>query len=148
MSADDGKCGVDTDGRDPRGRFSSGNAGKPRGARNLSTRQAQSLLDGQTEALTTKAIELALAGDITALRLCLDRILPPRKDRPVEIDLPPVETGADHAPALAAVVAAVAIGDLVPAEGKALAEILELHRKAIETFELERRISDLEARTK
>lgn len=91
---------------------------------------------------------MALAGDITALRLCLDRILPARKDRPVEVDLPVVENAADHAPALAAVAAAVALGDLAPAEGKAVAEVLELHRKAIETAELERRISDLEARTK
>lgn len=145
---DDGNCGPLTDGRDPRGRFAGGNPGKPRGARNLSTRQAQILLEGQTEALTTKAIEMALAGDITALRLCLDRILPARRDRPVEVDLPVVETAADHAPALAAVAAAVALGDLAPAEGKAVAEVLELHRKAIETAELERRISDLEARTK
>lgn len=145
---DDGNCGPLTDGRDNRGRFSGGNPGKPRGARNLSTRQAQILLEGQTEALTEKAIEMALAGDMTALRLCLDRILPARRDRPVEVDLPVVETAADHAPALAAVAAAVALGDLAPAEGKAVAEVLELHRKAIETAELERRISDLEARTK
>ena len=145
---DDGNCGSLTDGRDPRGRFAGGNPGKPRGARNLSTRHAQILLEGQTEALTEKAIEMALAGDMTALRLCLDRILPARRDRPVEVDLPVVETAADHAPALAAVAAAVALGDLAPAEGKAVAEVLELHRKAIETAELERRISDLEARTK
>ena len=91
---------------------------------------------------------MALAGDITALRLCLDRILPARKDRPVSVDLPPIETAADHAPALAAVADAVASGELAPAEGKAVAEVLELHRRAIETCELERRISDLEARTR
>ena len=34
------------------------------------------------ESLTQKAIDLALGGDMAALRLCLDRILPPRKDRP------------------------------------------------------------------
>jgi hypothetical protein len=38
-------------------------------------------LDGEAEALTRKAIERALEGDTTALRLCLDRLLPPRKDR-------------------------------------------------------------------
>jgi hypothetical protein len=145
----DDRCNGELSGdRDPRGRFAGGNPGRPRGARNHATRAAESLLEGQTEALTTKAIEMALAGDITALRLCLDRILPVRKDRPVEVDLPVVETAADHAPALAAVAAAVALGDLAPAEGKAVAEVLELHRKAIETAELERRISDLEARTK
>ena len=104
------------------------------------------MLEGQANALTAKALELALAGDLTALRLCLDRIAPARRDRPVMIDLPPVERAADHAPALAAVVNAVAEGDLTPTEGKGLAEVLELHRKAIETAELERRIRDLEER--
>jgi len=31
-------------------------------------------LEGEAEALTRKAVELALEGDVTALRLCLDRI--------------------------------------------------------------------------
>jgi hypothetical protein len=30
-------------------------------------------LDGQAKALTQKAIELALSGDMMALRICLDR---------------------------------------------------------------------------
>ena len=45
-------------------------------------------MDGQANALTQKAIDLALTGDMAALRLCLDRILPPRKDRPVSFTLP------------------------------------------------------------
>ena len=140
--------GHSTADRDDRGRFGRGNSGRPVGARNRITREAEAILDGEASALTRKAVELALAGDLTALRLCLDRILPARRDRPVEVDLPTVETAADHAPALAAVAAAVALGELAPAEGKAVAEVLELHRKAIETAELERRIADLEARTK
>src|ERR1700693_659671 len=48
--------------------------GRPKGSRNKSTLALEALLDGQAEALTQKAVELALAGDITALRLCLDRI--------------------------------------------------------------------------
>ena len=41
--------------------------------------------------MTRKAIELALAGDIAALRLCLERLIPPRKDRPIHLILPPIE---------------------------------------------------------
>ena len=48
----------------------------------------EALLDGESEALTRKAIGLALGGDITALRLCLDRVLPPRKDRPINFEMP------------------------------------------------------------
>jgi hypothetical protein len=62
----------------------SGNpSGRPRGARNKTTLAVEALLDGEAEALTRKAIERALEGDTTALRLCLDRLLPPRKGRPV-----------------------------------------------------------------
>jgi hypothetical protein len=49
-------------------------------------------VDGQAEALTQKAIDLALAGDLGALRICLDRVLPPRKDRPVAFEIPPITT--------------------------------------------------------
>src|SRR5215475_9848913 len=61
----------------------SGNpAGRPKGARNKSTLAAEALLDGEAEALTRKAVEMALGGDTVALRLCLERLVPPRKDRP------------------------------------------------------------------
>jgi len=67
----------------------SGNpAGRPPGARHKATVAAEAMLDGEVEALTRKAIELALAGDTTALRLCLDRILPPRCERPTSFELP------------------------------------------------------------
>src|SRR4051795_11090305 len=68
--------------------------GRPKGSRNITTVALETLLDGQAIALTQKAIDLALAGDIAALRLCVDRILPPRKDRPVTFDFPAITTGA------------------------------------------------------
>ena len=74
------------------GRFrpgQSGNpSGKPKGARNRLTLACEALLEGEGEALTRKAIELALDGDTVALRLCLDRICPPAKERPISIELP------------------------------------------------------------
>ena len=90
-------------------------------------------MDGQAETITQKAIELALQGDTTALRLCLERICPPRKSRPVNIELPEVKTTEGVAEAQAAVVQAVADGELTPEEGTAVTNILEARRKAIET---------------
>ena len=56
--------------RDPRGRFSKGRsgnpAGRPRGCRDHVNRAARLLLAGEGEALTRKAVELALAGDPAA----------------------------------------------------------------------------------
>ena len=57
--------------------------GRPKGARNKATLAMETLLNGEAATLTRKTVEMALAGDTTALRLCLDRIMPPRKDRAV-----------------------------------------------------------------
>ena len=61
----------------------SGNpSGRPKGARHRTTVAIEALLEGEGEALTRKAIELAKAGDMQALRLCMDRLAPPRRDFP------------------------------------------------------------------
>lgn len=124
----------------------SGNpAGRPPGSRNRATLVMEALMDGEAEAITRKAIELALKGDTTALRLCLERILPPRKSRPVNIVLPEVKTAEGVAEAQAAVVQAVSDGELTPEEGTTITNILEARRKAIETQDHENRIAALEA---
>lgn len=132
-------------GRDASGRFTPGNPGRPPGARHKATRAALALLDGEAEALSRKAVELALGGDATALRLCLERIAPPRKDVPVTFALPTIGKAADAANTMGAVVTAVTAGDLTPSEGAAVAGLLETYRKTLETAELEERIAALEA---
>ena len=103
----------------------SGNpAGRPPGARNRATLAVEALLEGEAEALTRKAIERALEGDGQALRLCLDRIAPPRRDRPVSFALPPLKEAADTRDAFAAVVHAIAEGELTPSEGLTLAGLI------------------------
>jgi hypothetical protein len=95
----------------------SGNpAGRPRGSRNKATILLRDLLDGESTAITRKAIELAKDGDIAAIRICMERLVPPRKSDPVVFDLPRLDTAADAVAALSAVVAAVATGDLTPSE--------------------------------
>ena len=103
----------------------SGNpAGRPLGARNRATLAVEALLEGEAEALTRKAIERALEGDGPALRLCLDRLAPPRRDRPVSFPLPPLKEAADARDAFAAVVRAIAGGELTPSEGGTLAGLI------------------------
>ena len=70
-------------GRNTAGNFTSGNSGRPKGSRNKATIAIESLLEGQAEALTQTAISKALDGDSIALRLCMDRIAPPMKDKPL-----------------------------------------------------------------
>ena len=123
----------------------SGNpAGRPKGARHKYLVAIEALLGGEAEGLTRKAIELALAGDTTALRLCFERILPARRDRPVQLELPPVEGVQDFPMATMALIGAVAAGELTPAEAGEVAKLIEGHRKAIEMADLEGRVRRLE----
>ena len=96
--------------------------------------------------MTRKAIELALDGDTVALRLCLERICPPAKERPISIELPDINGTDDIGTASNAVLASLANGELLPSEAAAVATLLEGRRKAIETEELESRITALENR--
>ena len=118
--------------------------GKPRGAKNRATVAAQTLLDGEAETLTRKVIELAKAGDMTALRLCLERIVPPRRERPINLALPPLTNAADGPEAMKAIVAAVTGGEIMPSEAQVLAGLVETYRRTIETEVLEHRIAVLE----
>lgn len=134
----------------PKGRFlpgQSGNpAGRPPGTRNRATTLAQELLDGEAQALARVAVDLALGGDLEALRLCLSRIVPPVRERAIEIELPKVETLADLPGAISGLLQRVAAGELAPAEGERIAGLLGTWREAVEVAELEKRIAALEAK--
>ena len=131
-------------GRNTDGTFAPGNPGKPRGTRHRATHAALALLDGEAEALTRQAVTMAMGGDGAALRLCLERIAPPRKDAPVAFTLPPMKSARDAAQAAAAVLAAVAEGDLTPTEGAHVMGLVETYRRTLETSELEVRVAALE----
>jgi hypothetical protein len=128
-----------------RGRpFQPGNPGKPRGARHKTTLAIDNLLDGDAENLTRKAIEMALGGDTVAMRLCLDRLAPPRRDRPVTFALPKIETTADLPKASAALLQAVASAELTPSEAAELGKLVEAHVRAIEVTDVAARLEALE----
>jgi hypothetical protein len=123
----------------------SGNpAGKPRGARHRITMLAEKLMADDTEGVVRAVVNAAKGGDMTAGRLILDRIAPPRRGSPVSFALPAIETAAGLMKALSAVVASMASGVLTPDEATTVASVLEAKRKAIETQELESRIVALE----
>ena len=123
----------------------SGNpAGRPKGARNKTTLAVEALLDGEAEAISRKAIAMAKDGDMTAIRLCMDRIVPPRKDRPIPFPMPKMETAADAVRASASVIAAVAEGELTPSEAAELTTMVEAFARTIEVADLETRLIALE----
>ena len=83
--------------------------------------------------MTRKAVELALAGDPTALRLCIERILPPCRERPVRFTLPPIESSEDISAAMNAVTAALARGIITPGEAERIANVVDTFAQAIAT---------------
>jgi hypothetical protein len=141
--------------RDRRGRFSKGRSGnladRPRGCREHVNRGARLLLAGEGEALTRKAVELALAGDpwafspragpVGALRLCLERIVGPYRERVVEFTMPPIRNAADLTGAMAAVADAAADGAVTPRKAMQLGHLVEACVRAVEATKFEWRLS-------
>lgn len=119
--------------RTPRGTFplgASGNpAGRPPGARNRATIAAQALLEGEAGRLTRRAVELALAGDAAALRLCLERVLPPVRERRLDV---PALAGVRGVEAVEALQDAAARGDLLPSEAERFAALVVARRKLLD----------------
>src|ERR1700730_18558635 len=123
----------------------SGNpAGRQRGSRNAKTVLVEGVMNDQAKAIAEKAVALALEGNAVALRLCLERIAPARKDRPISFALPAIGSPADAAKASAALVAAVASGELTPSEAGDLAKLIEGCIKTWEATDLHRRVTKIE----
>ena len=132
-------------GRNTDGKFTDGNSGRPRGSRNKATIAIESLLEGQSEALTQAAISKALDGDSVALRLCLDRIAPPMKDKPVVFPLLQIRDSTDASQAAGSVLSAVSEGTLTPIEGTRVMGLIDSYRRTLELTDIEFRIKALES---
>ncbi len=123
----------------------SGNpAGRPRGSRNRSTLALEQIFEGEAEALSRKAIEMALDGDGPAMKLCLDRLLSPRRDRSITFDLPAINSAADLPKATEAMLRAVASGEITPSEAADIGKAVSAHIEAITAADLSARLTRLE----
>jgi hypothetical protein len=103
-------------------------------------------MEGGAEKITQAVIDAVQGGDLMAAKIILDRVVPPAKERPVNIDLPDTQTAQGLAAAQNAILQSVAFGDLLPGEASTLSAIVEAKRRAIETQELADRITQLENR--
>ena len=131
-----------------RGRWKPGESGNlrgnHRGSKHRATLFAQALFDSECQALVKKTIELGLVGDVAALKICMDRLLPPLKSRPLRFKLPELRTVSDALSALAAIAEGLSNGQLLPEEGEVLSATVERFIKAVEVTMLEDRLSALE----
>jgi hypothetical protein len=123
----------------------SGNpAGRPRGALNRATVLAQELLSARVESIAGKLIELAEGGDMRAIRVCMERLMPVIKHQPIAVELPPIENAADSVEAVASIAAAVAAGELTATEAAELAKVVDVYVGALASRGFEERLSKLE----
>jgi Family of unknown function (DUF5681) len=145
MAVDAGK---EQRGRGPGQPFKPGQSGNPRGrragARNRVCVLAQRLMDADAEAVILALLEAAKGGDVSAIKLVLERVAPLPRNRPVHFDVPAIATAADLGDAMNAVLQAVAGGELAPDEAASIASLIETRRRTIESVELEQRLVVLE----
>ena len=124
-------------------RFQSGQsgnpAGRPLGSRNKATLALEAAFEERAEEIVNDVVERAKNGQAAAMRLCMDRLLAPKRHRPVAIDLPVIETPADARKALAVVTAELAQGNLTIPEATGLIALIDrMLRLADRIGEMER----------
>jgi hypothetical protein len=129
----------------PKGTFTPGKSGNPKG-RPTNAHRIRELLEPHQEALIVKAIALALAGDTKALRLCIERLAPPPRPESAAVVIPELEQARNLSDKAAAVLNAVARGEVTPDVGERLLSTLASYAKAVEVDELAKRIALLEAK--
>lgn len=151
-SSDRGSGDPETKGRDHAGRFLPGvvqnPAGRTRGIRHAAHVALDAIGDESAKDVLAAVVKAALGGDMRAAEILMRRVWPERKGRPVALELPSIDTPAGMVAATGAIVGAVAAGEVTPEEGQAVAAIVEAHRRALETEDLERRLAVLEANMK
>jgi hypothetical protein len=97
---------------------------------------AQALLDGEAETITRKCIDLALEGDPTALKLCVERLVPPRKEWPVEFTMPQLGSVSDVAAVMTALMQAVSEGRVLLSQAVEFGKLLEMYARMATTADM------------
>jgi hypothetical protein len=133
---------------EPRGRpFLAGNKmgrGRPRGSLNKSSSPGQDVLNEYAAKLMLKCISMAGQGDIGAMRLCLERILPVRRDALVRVSLPRIGTAQDVNKAAEKVMQGMGRGKITATDGEKMMNVLQMRSHIIDSVKVESRIAELE----
>jgi hypothetical protein len=131
------------------GKFHKGASGNPKGrppgSRNKSTLLYEQLFEGGAEELINKAMEMAKNGDVRALALCLDRILPAKRERSINLELRPVQTPQDLPNSFQDITTAIAEGRITPGEGESLSNILATQAQFLSSVDFDRRLAQMES---
>jgi hypothetical protein len=125
------------------GRFQKGKSGnpsgKPKGAKDKRT-ELRSLFEPHRKALIKTVVEKALAGDTTALRICIDRLVAPVRGNPVNIG----NFSGTLSERGERVMEAIAQGSISAEDAVSLMSVIQMQTRIVESDELEKRLSALE----
>lgn len=130
-------------------RFKPGNQfskGRPEGSRNRVSISAMNLLKDEEQALSRRAIDSALNGNVQMLQFCLSRILPPPpKDTAILLEGMPRCDGIESAQALSSyVLDCLAAGTINPTQANVISGMIERHVRCLLVTDLEKRLAVIE----
>jgi hypothetical protein len=129
-----------------RNSFQPGNTsgkGRPPGSRNRNTLKYEQMLEKEGEGIIRKLIKLANKGDPMALKLCVERLISTRKERPMTLELPKIRTTGSLHDALNEVLQATVQGRITSEQGANLTRTLDIGRRWIETEDLDRQLQEM-----
>jgi hypothetical protein len=123
----------------------SGNlAGRPKGI-NDKRHALRALLEPHAAELVQKVVDLAKQGDTTALRICIDRLIPAVKAKDMPVEIGNLDGGlADQG---RTVLTALSAGTITPDEANAVMQAVVAQARIVEVDELEKRVAALETRS-
>ena len=125
-----------------------GAAGRPKGSRHRAYEVLEAVGEANSTGILNVLVEAALSGDMTAIKIIMDRMWPAPKGRLVPLPLPPIHNLDDLAKAHMAVTRALAEAQITVDEAAAVITVLDHRRKLIETADLEQRLIALERKAK
>jgi hypothetical protein len=123
--------------------------GRPEGSRNKASLAIEAMMEGEYEAITEKAIELAKAGDLVAIRVVLDRIAPIRRERPIHLEnMPDLQNPENAMSAVAKIVQGMTDGIISPSEANSAALLVGTFLKAVEASDIVKHLERIETQLK
>ena len=120
--------------------------GRPAGSRNKASIATENLFLDEQERLTRKCIKLAMRGNLQALKLCIERICPVRRDTPINVKLPLISKVDDAVKLTTTLLEKVTSGELTPSQADILSRVVEKHVRVLQLNDLEARLQMLEER--
>ena len=87
---------------------------------------AEKLFENDIEMICNQVISQARDGNLHAAKIILDRLLPPRKERFINIKSPFINGPSDALEVLRLICFAIGNGEITPLEAEALSKIIEI----------------------